>query len=303
MKQTTIILLFGIFVINFQTFSHASTTSYYDKAYQLYKKGPSTAQQVIKLLKKELKKNPKNIKASKLLGITLFGTGKMKQAIYQFNKIISSGQGKHIYPPIIFLKTRALFYLGKYRKAKKLLSAHWAFYQNTPQEKHQYNTLLNSINLSIKKISLTEMLQVRMKYANIFSSLLQKKYKQSLKKYIFIIVDKHNSKALSKDSSAKPILSKIENTRPEFWAIIVPMKSKLSPNYYCMYYKSHIGYTVLTSQYKTGRTSLQQQISAITKNYKVETFSKQMIILNIAWRVVTMKTDQNVTLYAFIPQQ
>ena len=117
----------------------SSCASKYDVARDLYREGPSKAPQIIALLQDHIESHPKDDNAYRLLGITQFGTSRNVHALESFNKAIELQKEKgEVSPNILMLKARTLYSLERKKECKQLLKHNWAFWQNDPELKSQY---------------------------------------------------------------------------------------------------------------------------------------------------------------------
>ncbi|WP_395752576.1 tetratricopeptide repeat protein [Prosthecobacter sp.] len=118
----------------------AADASLYEQARELYKQGPSKGPEIVRLLQEHTKATPRDIDAFTLLGITLFGIEKPAEALPPIDRAIElANEEKNIRPGILMLRARTLYELDRKWECKKLLEAHWAFWQDNPELKKLYD--------------------------------------------------------------------------------------------------------------------------------------------------------------------
>jgi tRNA 2-thiouridine synthesizing protein A len=189
-------------------------TSRYDKAWALYQQGPEKAEQVIKVLREELKENPENSSAHLLLGITLFGTKRFEAALVQFNAAIDLGIKRNVTRPrTILLKARTLNQLNRAAEAKKLLDKQAPLFSQPPDVKQEYDQLCIEISASLLKNNYIRMTTEAIVLAE---SLL----KQELNEWVAIPLKEKEWKPLMQDKDLAPYLSPGIDS-PELTAIIL----------------------------------------------------------------------------------
>lgn len=164
------------------------SASYYDQAYRMYMdEGQPKAQEIIDLLKKELKTNPENLKAVALLGITHLGTGQYEDALEQFDRYLEIDSAT-ISPKILLKKAAALYMLGRHNDSRMILSAHWAFFQDSPKIMREYNDLYPAVVEGARRANLYSA------YAVLLSQAVT-----NLQDYLYFAIDEDNFAAVADD--------------------------------------------------------------------------------------------------------
>lgn len=120
------------------------------QARQLYKKGPSKAQDVVDLLQEAIAADKTCANTYYLLGLTYYGTGRLKEALVEFERALElkEADGKTIQPALRFHRARTLFYLGKCAEARQILESHWAFWQDGGSLQERYEALYPEVERS-----------------------------------------------------------------------------------------------------------------------------------------------------------
>ncbi|MBU0984781.1 MAG: hypothetical protein KKA42_12975 [candidate division Zixibacteria bacterium] len=119
------------------------------EAIALYQGGPRNAARVIELLEAELKENPGNPMAVKLLGITYFGTERFQDAIGLFDKAMELANAP--LPRLQFYKANALYELDRYQEASDILKTIEEFCTNDKELGPQYLTLARNLDAAITR--------------------------------------------------------------------------------------------------------------------------------------------------------
>jgi tetratricopeptide (TPR) repeat protein len=116
--------------------------SAYDRARELYDKGPARANEVIALLKEEIAANPKHARAHYLLGVTYFGTKRLDDALVNIRRAIELARADGSITPLYnFYEAKTLFHMGRCSEAKRILEAYWAFWQDGASLQKRYEEL------------------------------------------------------------------------------------------------------------------------------------------------------------------
>ena len=117
-------------------------SSFHAQAKVLYKQGPSKAEEIIELLRKELQVRPGNADAMYLLGLTYYGTGRLDQALKEFDGALAlTERDGSINAELRFCRARTLFYLGQCSEAKHILDVFWALWQDGEALQQKYEEL------------------------------------------------------------------------------------------------------------------------------------------------------------------
>lgn len=128
-----------MFAVLLMSMGCASSPSRYDEARELYKQGPKKGPEIISLLRAHIHDNPKDQKAIRLLGITLYGIKKPAEALPVFEQAIDiATENDTIAPSILMLKARALYDLNRKYECKRILEIYWAFWQDDGELKKSY---------------------------------------------------------------------------------------------------------------------------------------------------------------------
>lgn len=118
----------------------------YARARDLYAEGPSRAPEIIRLLRKQLEKDPKHEEAIRLLATTYFGVGEFEKALEQFDAGIAiAGERGTIVPVLVFYRAKTLFALGRCVEARLVLESHWAFWQDGGYLQKEYDRLYPAV--------------------------------------------------------------------------------------------------------------------------------------------------------------
>ena len=205
----------------------------YDRARALYQEGPENRSRVIELLAEELKVNPSNMKARKLLGLTYFDTQQFDNAAKEFEIVIDEGfrpreDGSLSVPTgIIFLHIRALARKGKYVAAWETVGKYGAFL-NTPEHKPRYDKTVDELRRS-EQCSLSASARQAAKRA----------YGRLPDDCLFIVANEENLKHVENDGDLKHFL--IRTKRRGRWAsvVILPEGPK-GPFAYAVYFQDHV---------------------------------------------------------------
>lgn len=113
------------------------------RAETLFAEGPSRAEEIVKLLDEELSLRPKNSWARFLRGKVYFFTTRFDKALADFDaavELLKSFDGS-INPNFEMYQAKSLFQLGRCKEAKRILEGRWAFWQNYPKLKKEYEML------------------------------------------------------------------------------------------------------------------------------------------------------------------
>ena len=96
----------------------------------MYKQGPKKGPEIVSLLRAHIRDNPKDEKAIRLLGITLYGIEKPAEALPVLEQAIDIATGNNsIAPSVLMLKARSLYDLDRKYECKRILEVYWAFWQ------------------------------------------------------------------------------------------------------------------------------------------------------------------------------
>ncbi|MDF9833959.1 TPR repeat protein [Ereboglobus sp. PH5-5] len=123
---------------------------HFDKALELYAKGPSAANQVISELELELKDNPENEQALVLLAIVQRGQAKFDDSIETLKIAENIYIKKEKLNPQIYMLIVENYYFKKdYKKTKELLTAYRALFQDSEELKTKWNALSEAVEKAL----------------------------------------------------------------------------------------------------------------------------------------------------------
>ena len=141
------IMIHVMLAVLFISMGCASSPSRYDRARELYKQGPKKGPEIISLLRAHIHENPKDDKALRLLGITLYGIKKPAEALPILERVIDiAKENNSIAPSILMLKARALYDLDRKYECKRILEIYWAFWQDDEELKKRYEWYFPRVN-------------------------------------------------------------------------------------------------------------------------------------------------------------
>ena len=233
----TILLVLGLIVLmnppvaaqdsaNTADTAKQPTTSleYYQQARELYREGPSKGPEIIALLNKALAIDSTDINVLQLKGTTHLGIGEFDEAIECFDRIIEGNES--IYPGVVFMKAKALFFKKEYQEARQLLNAYWAFFnQEDAKKADEYRQLIQAIDEAIWSPAITAARE-----------LLEANVEADLTPYKLCIWDKLNQGDAAKDPKSAAFIL------PDYcsgeWFVVQVFHSEL---------ESHPLYTVYVS--------------------------------------------------------
>lgn len=141
-----------VFLILSLVASIAAGGEHYDRALELYKLGPSKAQDMLAELDLELKENPANTKALMLRAMIQQGIGQPDDALKslaQAEEILT--QKKEINAEIYYLRALCLVQKKDYEAAEKVLKPFAAFYMDSTDRKARYDKLMEHIRSKVDK--------------------------------------------------------------------------------------------------------------------------------------------------------
>jgi tetratricopeptide (TPR) repeat protein len=210
-----------------------SQESYFEKARELYNKGPKFAPEIIKLLKKEIEINPENLDAYKLLGITYFGIGDFQEALPRFNRVIEkqflapNEDGSYSVPTkIIIYKIRSLTNLDRFQEARREESKYWAFISDK-EHASEYKVLRDEMNLREKVF-----------YSSYSEKMIQNNENNDLENYYFIPIRSVERKFAEQDGDLKIFL--LQNSDLKNSAYVLAVSEDNDDKFgYCVYFSNY----------------------------------------------------------------
>ena len=126
--------------------------NHYELALEYYKFGPTHAKTVIAELERHVEKEKNDARPFILLGVTHMGVEQFDQALKAFDKAERIARAnKSLNPMVFMLRAQCHFHKKEFQKAHDVLKPMWAFFDDDPQQKAQYDALLASINEQLKK--------------------------------------------------------------------------------------------------------------------------------------------------------
>jgi hypothetical protein len=122
------------------------TKTHFQKAVELYTKGPSKADEILRELDLELKERPSNSGAYVLKALTLMGTKRCPEALMVVRQLeeVPSLKGK-VFPAALEVRARCLCEFGKFAEAKAALEPYKEHFQQKEEWRKSYATLMQGI--------------------------------------------------------------------------------------------------------------------------------------------------------------
>jgi tetratricopeptide (TPR) repeat protein len=125
---------------------------HFSRARELYKHGPSQAQQMLDELDLELQLYPDNMEAYLLKAMVQLGTNAEKDALKTLDQAQNLDEKAHaIHPQIHYLIARAYMQDGDYKAARSALDPYAAFFFEDPKAKVQYDQLMYEIDTALRR--------------------------------------------------------------------------------------------------------------------------------------------------------
>ncbi len=132
--------------------SLAFAGSHLDKAQELYKKGPSAADQIIAELNLELADDPGNETALLLLAITQRGMARFDDSLATLERVEKLNQKQKVLKPELYmLRTENFFYKKDYKKTRQLLDAYWGIFDTSDRLKAKSKALSEAVEKALKE--------------------------------------------------------------------------------------------------------------------------------------------------------
>ena len=121
--------------------------AFLQQARELYREGPSKAEEVVTLLEKAIAADTTNANAYYLLGLTYYGSERFDEALVELVRALElkEADGKTIQPTLRFHRARTLFELGRCPEARQILESHWAFWQDGGRLQERYEALYPAV--------------------------------------------------------------------------------------------------------------------------------------------------------------
>jgi hypothetical protein len=125
---------------------------HWDKARELYKSGPTSADQIISELKLELVDSPENETALMLLAITQRGIGKFDDSLVTLDRLEKLNQKKEVLNPDLYmLRVENVYFKKDYKKTQELLTAYWGILQSSDRLKKKSEALSEAVQKALKE--------------------------------------------------------------------------------------------------------------------------------------------------------
>ena len=194
---------------------------HFDNALELYKKGPSKANQVISELNLELKKNPENWQALMLLAITQRGLTKFDDSLATLDRMEKLDQKNNmLHPQLYMLRVENYYFKKDYKKAKELLIAYWGIFQTSEDLMAKEKELSKAVEKALsgtkesapppkEGAEFEEEDNPEKDKAAIAAMFAMRKMKLDFKKYIICPIDRNELGSVLSDSDSKSFLEPI----------------------------------------------------------------------------------------------
>jgi tetratricopeptide (TPR) repeat protein len=215
---------------------------HFDKALELYKKGPSAATQVISELNLELKENPEDHEAHMLLAMTQRGMAKFDDSLATLDKLekIHKKNGS-LYPWLYMLRAENYYFKKDYKVTKKILDTYWAYFESSEDLKAKWQELSAAVEEALagtkesnqapkNEFWLEEEGNPEKENAvGAALAFLKNTVPDSTKYNIFIPLDKNEPEAVLTDSDIKPFVAPIA-IEADWWMVLcLSQKSGIVP--------------------------------------------------------------------------
>jgi tetratricopeptide (TPR) repeat protein len=141
----------AVFLSSIVIASLAFAGPHLDKALELYKADPSAADKITREINLELADDPESCQALLLLAITQRGEGKFDNSLATLDRVEKLDQKKGSLHSWVFILRAENYYFKKdYEKARKVLKAYWAFFEDSEEKKRRAEELSEAVQNAIK---------------------------------------------------------------------------------------------------------------------------------------------------------